>query len=118
MVLRTSSGYCQANKCVQVDRLDKFNEAHSAWEEVVVEDQNAGPADIARTRIDFSDWLASLKRRDRKIAQFLANGESTRAAAEKFKVSDGRVSQLRRKLAENCRRFVGDDPGPAAANAA
>ena len=45
---------------------------------------------------------------------FLANGETTKAAAQKFKLSQGRVSQLRRELAESWRRFVGDEPGAAA----
>ena len=101
-----------------MERLDQYDSADECWQEVLVPDKTCTPAELAASRIDFSDWLASLKRRDRKIAQFLANGESTRAAAEKFKVSDGRISQLRRELAENWRRFVGDDPGPAAANAA
>jgi hypothetical protein len=75
----------------------------------------AGPADIARTRIDFSDWLGSLKRRDRRVAAFLASGETTEAAAKKFKVSDGRISQLRKELAASWRQFVGDEPTPEAA---
>ena len=29
----------------------------------MVEDRHAGPAETARVRLDFSDWLASLKRR-------------------------------------------------------
>ncbi len=113
-----SSPYRQRVKKVVLERLDRYDENEQSWDEVLVEDRSAGPADIARTRIDFSDWLASLKRRDRKIAQVLANGESTRAAAKKFRVSDGRFSQLRNKLAQHYRRFVGDEPGPAAANAA
>ena len=36
--------------------------------ERVDEDRTAGPAEIASTRIDFSDWLDSLKRRDRRLA--------------------------------------------------
>jgi RNA polymerase sigma factor (sigma-70 family) len=108
------SPYCQKHKGVKVERLDKFDEEENAWQEVVVEDKTAGPADIARTRIDFSDWLGSLKRRDRRVAEFLASGETTTAAAKKFKVSAGRVSQLRRELAENWRHFVGDEPSAGA----
>ena len=75
---------------------------------------NDKPGHIARTRIDFSDWLASLKRRDRRVAEFLANGESTTAAAQRFKVSAGRISQLRRELAASWTRFIGGEEGPAA----
>ena len=109
-----SSPYCQRVKSIVMERLDHYDPTEQEWTEVVVEDKTAGPADIARTRIDFSDWLASLKRRDRRIAQFLANGESTRAAAKKFEISDGRVSQLRKELAASWKRFIGDEPGPAA----
>ncbi len=108
------SPYCQKRKGVKVERLDKFDEEENAWQEVVVEDRHAGPADIARTRIDFSDWLGSLKRRDRRVAAFLASGETTTAASKKFKISAGRISQLRKELAENWRRFVGDEPSAAA----
>ncbi len=111
------SSYAQRQKGFRVESLDQFDEAEQAWTEAeqawteaVVEDKTAGPDDIARTRIDFSEWLSSLKRRDRRLAVFLARGESTQAAAKNFKVSNGRVSQLRRELAENWRQFVGDEP--------
>jgi hypothetical protein len=107
------SPYAQRLKHFQVDRLDHFDPEDQKWCEVLVEDRHAGPDEIARTRIDFSDWLDSLKRRDRRVAEFLANGETTTAAARKFRVSAGRISQLRRELAANYRAFVGDDPGPA-----
>ncbi len=110
-----SSPYCQHVKGVVLERLDRYDPEEDAWTEVVVEDKTAGPADVARTRIDFSDWLASLKRRDRRVAEFLSAGESTKAAAKKFRISEGRISQLRRELAANWKRFIGDDLGPATA---
>ncbi len=107
------SPYAQRLKRFTVDRLDHFDPEDQKWCEVLVEDRHAGPDEIARTRIDFSDWLDSLKRRDRRVAEFLAQGESTSSAARRFRVSAGRISQLRRELAANYRAFVGDDPGPA-----
>jgi hypothetical protein len=47
----------------------------------VVEDRNAGPAEVAATRIDFSDWLATLPERNRRIAETLATGECTSSVA-------------------------------------
>ncbi len=108
------SKYAQQHKGFVVESLDHFDEDEGQWQEVVVEDRHAGPADIARTRIDFSDWLGSLKRRDRRVAVFLANGETTTAASKKFNISAGRISQLRKELAENWRHFVGDEPSAAA----
>jgi len=64
----------------------------------LIEDKKAGPADTAAARIDTSAWLRSLPRRDRKVAKVLATGEMTNAAARKFNVSAGRISQLRREL--------------------
>jgi len=55
----------------------------------------------------FANWLRRLSRRNRRIAQFLALGNRTSDTARKFKVSEGRVSQLRRELAESWRAFVG-----------
>ncbi len=109
------SAYAQKHKGFQVERLDQFDQEENAWSEVLVEDRRAGPDEIARTRIDFSDWLASLKRRDRRVAEFLAQGETTKTAARKFRVSQGRISQLRRELAANYRTFVGDEPEATAA---
>ena len=114
-VLDILSKYCQNRKGLAVERLDRFDPAENAWEEIVVEDRHAGPSDIARTRIDFSDWLDSLKRRDRKVAEFLAKGETTKVAARRFRVSQGRISQLRRELAAHWRRFIGDEPDALAA---
>ena len=117
--LDVSSEYCQRLKNLVVDRLDRRDKDDDRqWCEILVEDRHTDAAAIVQTKLDFSDWLASLNRRDRRVAEFLAQGESTRAAARKFKVSDGRISQLRRELAESWHRFIGDEPGPAAASAA
>jgi hypothetical protein len=109
------SPYAQRLKGFQVERLDRHDkDDENAWCEVLVEDRHAGPADTARVRLDFSDWLDSLKRRDRKIALKLAEGDKTSDVAKRFKISAGRISQLRRELAESWHKFVGDEPGPAA----
>jgi len=107
------SKYCQTRKNVVVERLDKLDRFTNEWEEVLVEDRHAGPADIARMRLDFASFLSSLPVRLRRIAKFLAKGESTMAAAEKFGVSAGRISQIRVELKKAWERFVGDDPATA-----
>ena len=109
------SPYCQVRKNVKVERLDHFDEEENAWTEVLVEDRTAGPADIARVHLDFAAWLKQLPRRNRRIAEFLSVGHRTQEAANKFRLSEGRVSQLRAELAESWRQFVGDEPEPLAA---
>ena len=110
------SKYCQEHKGVMVERLDKFNEQEDCWEEaVVVDTRNAPvPATVA-FRVDFKDWLKSLHPRDRKVARYLSLGNRTADAARWFKVTPSRIAHLRRELAESWRRFVGDEPGAAAA---
>ena len=110
-----SSDYCQQKKNLLVERLDHYDSEEEAWAEVLVEDKHAGPADTAIVRIDFSAWLQLLPRRLRKIATFLANGETTTAAAKKFRVSQGRISQIRHQLSEAWHQFQGDMPAPATA---
>jgi len=110
------SRYCQDRKNVVVERIDTFNEQDDCWEEAVVQDTRNSPVpDIVAFRCDFADWLKSLKRRDRRIAEFLSLGHRTSTAARKFKVSEGRVSQLRKELAKSWRDFTsGGEEGPAA----
>ena len=103
------SGYCQAKKHVVVERLDHFDEEENQWAEAVVEDtRTASVPDIVSFRVDFSAWLSSLKRRDRRIAETLAIGNRTSKVAKKFKVSEGRVSQLSRELAKSWKEFTGE----------
>ena len=110
-----SSPYAQRVKCLSVERLDRRESSdENDWCEVLVEDKTAGPADIACTRIDFEAWLQSLPCRHRRLAQYLSLGNRTADAARKFKVSAGRVSQLRKELARSWSNFTGGNEGNAA----
>jgi hypothetical protein len=101
---------------VKVERLDHFNEEENGWRQAVVIDTRSSPVpEIVAFRCDFSDWLASLPRRDCHIAESLAVGNRTSEVAKQFDVSDCRISQLRRELAESWREFVGDEVVEAAA---
>ena len=103
-----SSPYCQHRKGVRVERLDHYDVDESGWREILVEDRRATPAEIAASRIDFSDWLKSLTPRVRRIAKTLATGETTQAASRKFRVSPARISQLRRELQQAWHEFHGE----------
>jgi hypothetical protein len=91
-----------------IERLDRFNPRLGEWQEVVVEDRTAGPAEIAMTRLDFASWLSTLSNRDRQLAEKLVSGETTGRVARTFRISAARVSQLRRELCANWHRFVGE----------
>ena len=77
--------------------------------------QHARPAETAIVRIDFATWLQFLPRRLRKIATFLANGETTTATAKRFRVSQGRISQIRKELFLAWNHFQGEQPALAIA---
>ena len=109
------SPYCQQRKNVIVEHLDKFDEIEGCWLETIVEDRHAGPAETARVRMDFGDWLRCLPRRNRRIAQFLALGNRTSDVAKQFHVSAGRIAQLRREFAESWHVFQGEGLPPASA---
>lgn len=93
-----SSSYAQKQRGFHVERLDDYDKRRNRWREILVEDRRVGPADTAASRIDFADWLASLSRRMRCIAENLSVGETTNTVARRFRLTAGRVSQMRREL--------------------
>ena len=109
------SRYAQKHKGFKVERLDRHDkDDDNTWCEILIEDKTAGPAQTAMARIDVDAWFKSLPRRDRKIAQYLSLGNRTSDAADKFDVSEGRVSQLRRELADSWQKFTGGNEANAA----
>jgi hypothetical protein len=93
-----SSRYAQKMKSFVLQRLDHYDLKEEAWKEILIEDHTCTPADLAASRLDFPEWLKTLKPRDRKIALKLAAGEQTSQVAKMFRLCEGRISQLRREL--------------------
>jgi len=104
-----SSEYCRQRKNVVLEQLDRHDTVEETWNEILVEDRNAGPAQIAAVRIDFAAWLKTLKPRTRKIAQFLSKGNRTKETAKKFDMSECRVSQLRQELKAAWELFIDEN---------
>lgn len=102
------SPYAQKQKGIQVERLDRFDEEEGQWVEAVVEDDRTPVPDQAAFRCDFPAWLGSLTRRNRRIAQALSVGHTTGEVARRFRVSPGRVSQLRREMHQSWQDFHGE----------
>jgi len=107
-VCDVSSKHCQRVKGVRTQSLSHYDEKEGQWQEILVEDGRATPADVAASRIDFQAWLQSLSPRMRALAETLATGETTDAVATLFRVSAGRISQIRRKLMETWHQFHAD----------
>jgi hypothetical protein len=108
-----SSPHAQRSKALRMERLDQ-RDADGGWLEVLIEDKHTTPADIAASRVDFAAWLATLDRRQRRIAKTLATSETTTRTARKFNVTAGRISQIRRELERAWLLFQGELPPPAA----
>jgi len=96
---------CCLAQGLTIERLDQ--RVSNSWNEQLVENRHAGPAETAAARIDFAAWLRTLSRRDRRIALALAVGETTSAVARRFRLSAGRISQLRAWFRAAWQRFQG-----------
>jgi hypothetical protein len=59
-------------------------------------------------RLDFSAWRRAHARRTRRLVDDMMLGERTRELARKYGLSPGRISQLRRQLHNDWRRFCGE----------
>jgi hypothetical protein len=66
------------------------------------------PPDAAAFRVDWPLFLRGLTRRDRDLALFLSLGHSGKAAAAKFGLSPGRVTQLRQRWCREWRACQGE----------
>ena len=78
--------------------------------EEALRDNTRSPVDEqACFRLDFPAWLRSLPRRDRRLVKGMALGHRTLDLARRFRLSAGRVSQLRREFHREWQRFHGED---------
>ena len=93
---------------ITIERIDRRDPQDGVWNEQLVEDRRAGPAETAAARLDLSAWLRTLSKRNRQIAKALSLGETTNDVAQQFGLSAGRVSQLRVWLREHWEQFQGD----------
>ena len=104
-----SSPYAQLRKRFRLGRLDRFIPEENCWQEAVVEDLRTPILDQVCFRVDFPEWLKTLPRRDRKIAEALAAGHRTTDIARRFRLTMGRISQLRREFERSWTAFHGEE---------
>jgi DNA-binding NarL/FixJ family response regulator len=82
------------------------------WAEALEDNRHTPIPDQVSFRCDFPRWLQTLSDRDRRIADLLALGHSTKATAKRFGLSEGRISQLRRQMHESWQGFHGEETVP------
>jgi DNA-directed RNA polymerase specialized sigma24 family protein len=87
------------------DRVSDRHPLPGALADPLADNTRSAVPEQAAFRVDFPRWRATLRRRDRKILAALAGGERTADAARRFKISPGRVSQLRREFEQSWERF-------------
>lgn len=92
-----------------VESLNRFDKHVGEWIEAVIEDTRTPVPDQAAFRCDFPEWLTTHSPRNRRIAEALALGRSTSEVARRFKISAGRVSQLRSELHDSWLEFHGEE---------
>jgi hypothetical protein len=80
------------------------------FEEMLHEDRKTPVPEQAAFRIDWPEFMRSLSQRDRWLATFLSLGNSAKEAAEKFRLSQGRVTQLRQGWCREWRARQGEEP--------
>jgi DNA-directed RNA polymerase specialized sigma24 family protein len=78
-------------------------------EEALHDNVRTPPPEAAAFRIDFPRWLTSWCLRDQRLIANLIVGERTLDVAGKYRLSPGRVSQLRRQFCSDWTTFCGDD---------
>ena len=102
------SPYARKRKGIRVERLHRFDPHNDEWREYALEDPRTPVFEQVQFRIDFPDWLSRLSRRDRRVAEWLALGNATGQTARRFRISPGRVSQLRQEFYDSWREFLGE----------
>jgi len=84
------------------------------FEERLHDNRRTPVPEQAAFRIDWPEFMRSLTDRDRRLAKFLSLGNSAKQAAEKFHVSQGRVTQLRQGWCREWRARQGEERLPVA----
>ncbi len=107
---------CQRRHGVRVTRYFEHRSAIGAdgWRQVVLADRKVPVPDLAALRLDFGRWFEMCSRRDQSIISALIAGEHPSTIADRFAISRGRVSQLRRRYEREWMDFQGEAGGEVA----
>jgi hypothetical protein len=89
-------------------RIDRFDPHIRRWTLMAIPCSAASVPDQVAFRLAFPKWLSIQTRRDRRLIQALACGETTSEAARRFHISAARVSQLRLVFFRSWRAFQGE----------
>jgi hypothetical protein len=91
----------------RVERIDRFDPACQRWTQLSIASSTLPIPDQVAFRLDFPQWLSTQTRRNQRLIQALAYGDTTSEAARRFHISAARVSQLRLQFYQSWRAFQG-----------
>jgi hypothetical protein len=91
-----------------LERLNSYDHERGQFREAIVEDSRTPILDQVAFRMDFPRWFRTHSKRHQQMAQALAVGHTPSEIGWMFKMSAGRISQLRRKWKESWERFQGE----------
>jgi hypothetical protein len=104
------SARAQKRHRFRVDHLsDDQNPSEPVYLEALCENTVSEIPDQVCFRLDFPAWRASRCERDQRLIDDLMTGERARDVSRKYRLTPGRVSQLRREYREDWQRFCGED---------
>jgi len=86
----------------------QFSELDGKLDEMdFMEDLTVCIADTAQFNVDYEAWLSKQEPRDRQIITDLSYGYTTGEVARKYGVSDGLISQYRKRYRNDWNGFIG-----------
>ncbi len=100
----------QARKGYVICKLpDISTESSNPLSDALADNTVSEVPDQAAFRIDYPAWRRRFGRRDRRMIDTMTLGHRTKDLAQKFKISEGRISQKRREYQDDWHQFHGDD---------
>jgi hypothetical protein len=100
--------YCTSTSFEVIYARARGQQEMDALEERLHDRRQTSIPDLVAFKLDFACFLRTLTRRDRRLAAFLGQGYSGKEAARRFRLSPGRVSQLRKRWRREWLIFQGE----------
>ena len=99
----------RARKRVHIESYNNHGRIKKGWGEIFMTDGRVNVAKEVCFKIDYEGWIDTLQDRQRQMLEGMIAGDTTSELAEKFRVSPGRISQIRRELVESWKNYHDTD---------
>ena len=92
---------------ISVTSLSPWCNTIGTWRDLDLESRRVSPADQVCFKLDLQAWLKTWPSRHCKIIAALAAGHRALMVARRFRLSEGRISQMRRAYEASWQKFQG-----------